>query len=86
MKDMYVNSNGSMAFKLVVSLEQRGKNEPLEKQPRLGLVCFKNFYLNLKKIFILNLLHTYVVVLTLGTYNPCSRKYFLHILLFLSTM
>ena len=30
MKDMYVNSNESMVFKLVVSLEQWGKNEPLE--------------------------------------------------------
>ena len=28
---------------------------------------------------VLNLLHTYVVVLTLGTHNPCNRRYLLHI-------
>ena len=28
---------------------------------------------------VLNLLHTYVVALTLGTYNPCKRRYLLHI-------
>ena len=33
----------------------------------------------------LNLLHTYVVVLTLGTHNPCNRKYLLHISFCLST-
>ena len=33
---------------------------------------------------VLNLLHTYVVVLTLGTHNPCNRRYLLHISLCLS--
>ena len=33
---------------------------------------------------VLNLLHTYVVVLTLGTYNPCNRRYLLHVPLCLS--
>ena len=28
---------------------------------------------------VLNLLHTYVVVLTLGTHNRCNRSYLLHI-------
>ena len=49
MQDMYANSNEGMVFKLVVSLEQGGKNEPLENPPRLGLICFKTFHLNLKK-------------------------------------
>ena len=34
-------------FKLVVSLEQVGKNEPIKIPPRLGLICFKTFDLNL---------------------------------------
>ena len=51
MKDMYVNSNESMVFKLVVSLEQWGKNEPLES-PHTYIYC--------------------IVVLTLGTHNPCK--------------
>ena len=34
-------------FKLVVLLEQGDKNEPLESPPRLGLICFKTFGLNL---------------------------------------
>ena len=33
---------------------------------------------------VLNLLHTCVVVLTLGTHNTCNRRYFLHISLCLS--
>ena len=33
---------------------------------------------------VLNLLHTYVVVLTLGIHNPCNRRYLLHISLCLS--
>ena len=33
---------------------------------------------------VLNLLHTYVVVLTLGTYNPCIKRFFLHVSLCLS--
>ena len=49
MKDMYAYSNESMVFKLVVSLEQGGKNEPQENPPRLGLIFFKTFHLNLKK-------------------------------------
>ena len=44
---MYLNSNESMVFKLVVSLQPRGKNEPLEIPPRLGLICFKTLDLNL---------------------------------------
>ena len=76
---MYANSNEGMVFKLVVSLGQGGKKEPVENPPRLGLICFKTFHLNLKKKSILNLLHIYVVVLTLGTRNPCNRRYFLHI-------
>ena len=34
-------------FKLKVLLEKGGKNEPLESSPRLGLICFKIFLLNL---------------------------------------
>ena len=83
MKDMYAKSNESMVFKLVVSLD---KNKSLENPPRLELIYFKTFHLNLKKIFILNLLHTYIVVLTLGSHNPCNRRYFLHIPLCLSTI
>ena len=79
MQNTYANSNEGMVFKLVVSLEQGGKNVPLESPPRLGLIFFKTFHLNLKKKIILNLLHIYVVVLTLDTRNPCSRRYFLHI-------
>ena len=47
MQDMYANSNEDMVFKLVVSLEHRGKKEPLEVSPRLGLICFETFDLNL---------------------------------------
>ena len=47
MQDMYANSNEGMVFKRVVSSEQGGKNEPLEIPPRLGLIYFKNFDLNL---------------------------------------
>ena len=43
MQDMYANSNEDMVFKLVVSLEQQRKSEPLESSPRLGLICFKTF-------------------------------------------
>ena len=86
MKDMHAKSNESMVLKLVVSLEQGDKNKPLENPPRLELICFKTFHLNLKKIFILNLLHTYIVVLALGSHNPCNRRYFLHIPLCLSTI
>ena len=46
---MYANLNEYMVFKLVVSLEQGGNNEPLENTLRLGLICFKNLNLNLKK-------------------------------------
>ena len=46
MQDVYMNSNEDIVFKLVVSLEQRGKNEPLESPPRLGLICFKTIDLN----------------------------------------
>ena len=49
MQNIYANSNEGMVFKLVVLLEQGGKNEPLESPPRLGLIYFKNFHLNLKK-------------------------------------
>ena len=45
MKDMHANSNESMVFKLVVSLEQGGKNEHLESPLRLWLICFKTFRL-----------------------------------------
>ena len=47
MQDMYVNSNEGMVFKLVVSLEQGGKNEALESPPMLGLIFFKTVDLNL---------------------------------------
>ena len=33
MKDMYAYSNESMVFKLVVSLEQGGKNDPKKTHP-----------------------------------------------------
>ena len=49
MQDMCANSNQGMVFELVVSLKQGGKNESLESSPRLGLICFKTFRLNLKK-------------------------------------
>ena len=49
MLDMYANSNEGMVSKLVASLKQGGKNEPLESPPRFGLICFKTFHLNLKK-------------------------------------
>ena len=74
-----------MVFKLVVSLEQGSKNKPLENSSRLRLICFKTSHLNLKKKSILNLLHTYVAALTLGTYNPCNGRYYLRIPLCLST-
>ena len=45
MKDMYAYSNESMVFKLVVSLEQGGKNEPQENPPRLGLVFFLKLFI-----------------------------------------
>ena len=49
MQDTYANSNEGIVFKLVVLLEQGGKNELLENPPRLGLICFKTLHLNLKK-------------------------------------
>ena len=49
MQNIYANSNEGMVFKLVVLLEQGGKNKPLESPPILGLIYFKNFHLNLKK-------------------------------------
>ena len=79
MQNMYANSNEGMVLKLVVSLEQGGKKETLESPPRLELICFKTFPLNLKKKSILNQLYKYVVVLTLRTSNPCNRRYFLHV-------
>ena len=47
MQDMNTNLNEGVVFKLVVSLKQGSKNEPLESPPRLGLICFKTFDLNL---------------------------------------
>ena len=47
MQDVYANSNEDIFFKRVVSLEQEGKNKPLESLPRLGLICFKTFDLSL---------------------------------------
>ena len=44
---MYTNSNEGMVFKLVASLEQGVKNEPLESPSRLGLFCVKTLDLNL---------------------------------------
>ena len=44
---MLANSNEGMVFKLVVSLRQGGKNEPRESPPRLGLISFKTFDINL---------------------------------------
>ena len=86
MLDMYANSNEGMVSKLVASLKQGGKNEPLESPPRFGLICFKTFHLNLKKkINFKPILHTYVVVLTLDTHNPCNKRYLLHTPLCLST-
>ena len=66
MQDMYSNSNEGMVFRLVVSLKQGSKNELLESRPRLGLISFETFHLNLQKKSILSLLHTYIVVLTLS--------------------
>ena len=47
MQDIYANSNEGMVYKLVVSLEQVGKNDHLESPFRLGLICFETFDLNL---------------------------------------
>ena len=47
MQDMNTNANEGMVFKLVIPLGQGGKNELLESQPRLRLICFKTFDLNL---------------------------------------
>ena len=50
---------------------------------KLDIVWFAWWSLAQKEV--LNLLHTYVVVLILGTHNPCNRNYPLHISLCLST-
>ena len=47
MQDIYTNSNENTVFKLVASLVQGRKNKSLESPPRLGLICFKTFDLNL---------------------------------------
>ena len=47
MQDIYANSNEAMVCKLVVSLEQAGKNNHLESPFRLGLICFETVDLNL---------------------------------------
>ena len=44
MQKIYANSNEGIVFKLVVPLEQRGKNKPSETPPRLGLISFKTFH------------------------------------------
>ena len=59
-------------FKLVISLEQGGKNKPLGSPPRLGLICYWFVLWSLAHKEVLNLLQTYVVVLTLGTHNSCN--------------
>ena len=46
---MYANSNEDIVFKFEVSLEQGGKIKLIESLPRLGLISFKTFHLNLKK-------------------------------------
>ena len=44
---MYADPNEGMAVKLITSVRQVGKKEPLESSPRLGLIYFKTFDLNL---------------------------------------
>ena len=93
MHDMYGDSNEGMLFKLIILVGQGCKNEPLESPPRLGLFL-QNFWFKfdiawcvlwpLVQEEVLNLLHIYVVVLIIGTYNPCKRIYLLHIPLCLS--
>ena len=48
MQDIYANSTEDMVFKLELSLEQGCEKEPIESQPRLGLIWFKTFHSNLK--------------------------------------
>ena len=83
-------------FKLVVSLEQRGGGEQTPtKSTQIRVDLFQNFRFkfdiawfilrSLAQKEVLNLLHTYVVVLTLGTYNPGNKRYLLHISLCLPT-
>ena len=45
MQDMYANSNEGIFFQTRNLVA--GKNETLESSPRLGLICFKTFDLNL---------------------------------------
>ena len=40
---MYADSNEVIVFKLVISIGQGGRNEPLESPPRLGLISFETF-------------------------------------------
>ena len=99
MQDIYANSNEGVVFQtfsLVGAWKGGGgdKNEPLESPPRLADL-FQNFLFkfdiawfvlwSLAQKEVLNLLHIYVVVLSLGTHNPCNRRYLLHISLCLST-
>ena len=47
MQDMHADPNEGMIVKRIISVEQVGKKEPLENSPKLGLICFETFNLNL---------------------------------------
>ena len=65
---------------IIISVGQGGKKEFLEIPPRLELIRFKTIQFNIDIAMrvlrssvqkeVLNPLHTYVVVLTLGTHIP----------------
>ena len=80
MQDMCADSNEYLVVKLIISVGQGGKKESLESPARLELICFKAIRFkfdiagcvlwSLVQKEVLNLLHTYVVVLALGTHIP----------------
>ena len=80
MQDMCADSNEYLVVKLIISVGQGGKKESLESPASLELICFKAIRFkfdiagcvlwSLVQKEVLNLLHTYVVVLALGTHIP----------------
>ena len=76
-------------FKLLVSLDHKGKKQTTRKPTQIRVDLFQNFRFkfdiawfvlrSLAHKEVLNVLHTYVVVLTLDTHNPGNRRYLLHI-------
>ena len=87
MQDMYANSS---FFKLMW-----GNKKALENPPRLELILFQNYWFkfdiawfilwSLAQKEVLKLLHTYVVVLTLGTLIPVTECNSTYIPLFVDT-